>query len=187
MRGRTAVALGAITTGALLTGVGSTVADLSDTVTAGTVTVGAGELALSVPAHASLTVTPAESHPATLVLGRSKGAAAQLQLSAVDTGAPTDCARDLRNLQVHVAMSGGPSADVGLCTLLEGSREITTFPGDGRDVTLSFTISNLGAAAAGPNRTLWSGVLRFTLAQPSGFSDVVDVPTVLSKPGNGKP
>jgi hypothetical protein len=187
MRGRTAIALGTVVGCALLTGVGTTVAVLTDTTTVSLGTVGAGSVALTAvtPNATPLAVnsSSAADQMATLTVQGSATGPTTLWLSAVqDDG--WDC-RTLPQATVVIGRSGANDLTVNLCDLVEKRQDILDLSGTAPTTRLSLRVTGVPAADTKPAGTAWNGFLRVTLEQTGGgFSDARDVPASITKPGN---
>lgn len=187
MRGRTAIALGAVLAGTLLTGIGTTSAVFSDTA-AERVEVGAGQLALTVTPHSSpLRVTSAASNPATVTVTATGGGSVQLLLSALDApnSGSSDCA-DMPDIKAVVGgASQGAAVRVPWCELVQGPQPIATLPTGAQPTQVALRVTGVGAAQTKGATAAWGGTLRFTVQQPGGFSDHQDVAASVTKPGKG--
>jgi hypothetical protein len=187
MRSRTAIALGAVLAGTLVTGVGTTSAVFSDSAAVPFGVVGAGRLSLAVTAAEPLPVQlgPSNGGKVDLTVTRTGTGAAALRLSAVD-GTGSSACTTLPRADVTVSAPGDPAAvQTTLCALTRGSAEVTEFTQVLPSATLTVKVTvPPGQSTA---RT-WDGLLRFEIEQPGGgFSDVRDVAARLVVPGSGNP
>jgi hypothetical protein len=160
MRNRTAIALGAVLAGTLVTGVGTTSAVFSDSGSS-SVTVGAARVSLAVATSPTdLVLTPPHG-TGTVVVTNTGSTAATLHLSGVDgAGAPlTTCPK----VTITVPPQGLPARAVPLCSAIADGGELLDLPAG---ATTTITVQ---ATAYGQR---WTGGLGFTLAQDGGgFSD----------------
>jgi hypothetical protein len=188
VRGRTAIALGTVLGCALLTGVGTTAAVLTDTKSVSLGTVGAGSVALTaVTPNATPLAVNSSSAPGQMATLTVKGAATgptTLWLSA-EQDAGSDC-RTLPQATVVIGRPGQADLDVKLCDLVAGRREVLDLSGSAPAAKLSLRVTGVPATDTQPAGTAWNGVLHVALEQTggAGFSDARDVSVSITKPGN---
>jgi predicted ribosomally synthesized peptide with SipW-like signal peptide len=172
---------------ALLTGVGTTAAVLTDSKTVSLGTVGAGSVALTAvtPSAAPLAVnsSSAPEQMATLTVRGATTGPATLWLSAVP-----DAGWDCRTLPQATVVIGRPGEDdlaVKLCDLVDKRQEVLDLSAAVPTAQLSLRVTGVPASATKPAGTAWTGVLHVTLEQTGGgFSDARDVPASITKPGS---
>ena len=187
MRGRTAIALGTVVGCALLTGVDSTAAVLTDTRTVSLGTVGAGSVALTaVTPNATPLAINSSSAPnqvATLKIHGTATGATTLWLSAVQD-AGWDC-RALEDATVIIGRPTGADLRVKLCDLVSDRQDVLDLSGTAATAELTLRVAGVSAAETKPAGTAWNGVLRVTLELAGGgLDDTKDVPASLTKSGN---
>jgi hypothetical protein len=167
MRNRTAIVLGAVLAGTLVTGVGTTTAVFSDSGSS-SVTVGAARVSLAVATSPTdLVLTPPDG-TGTVVVTNTGSTAATLHLSAVDgAGAPLTTCPKVPKVTITVPPQGVPAPAVPLCSAIADGGELLDLPA-GATTTITVQATGYGQR--------WTGGLGFTLAQDGGgFSDSAHV------------